>query len=80
MREEELEKNINEVIDKWNKGEIFASSDIEKMVRTLIKLYNEKQKELVIERHYAKVYENMVKDYEKICIEKNEEIRKLRGE
>lgn len=35
---------------------------------------------LETEKHYAKVYENMVKDYEKICIEKNKRIEELEEE
>ena len=46
-------------------------------IRSLVDLYNKQKEELETEKHYAKVYENMVKDYEKICIEKNKKIDEL---
>lgn len=87
MTEEEVIKQIKDMIIAFDvqgyireKGFIKEELKASNVLREMLDIYQKQKEELETEKHYAKVYENMVKDYEKICIEKNKRIEKLEEE
>lgn len=82
MTEEEIMKQLKKacILDPLCYGVDCLYEEDLQAIRSLVDLYNKQKEELETEKHYAKVYENMVKDYEKICIEKNKRIEELEEE
>ena len=75
MTEEEIIRYCKALIEDMKMhhdvdNEVYIHENDYKAIEGLLDLYQ-------TEKHYAKVYENMVKDYEKICIEKNKRIEEL---
>ena len=66
--------------EKYAKYHSWVGTNTFASIQILLNLIDKKQEELETEKQYTKIYEDIVKGYEKICIEKNKKIEELEEE